>query len=94
MKRKFLLALLSIVMVFSATLGFAACGDGEGDLIAGRLEYVVENNEATCIGPVSTMLQKAEIDAEYEGVPVTAMPTSRFRFLTALVREAPGFLIF
>lgn len=84
MKRKFLLALLSIVMVFSATLGFAACGDGEDDLVAGRLEYVVENNEATCIGPVSTMLQKAEIDAEYEGVPVTAIRAGAFKDCIAL----------
>lgn len=84
MKRKFLLALLSIVMVFSATLGFVACGDGEDDLVAGRLEYVVENNEATCIGPVSSMLQKAEIQAEYEGAPVTAIRAGAFKDCIAL----------
>ncbi len=89
MKRKFLLALLSFIMLFTATLGFVACGDDEDDYVAGTLEYTFNQDytEATCFGPNNKMLQKAEVAAEVETknnagetvtVPVTEIRAGAF----------------
>ena len=83
MKKKFLLALLSFVMILSATLGFVACGDD--NVVSGSLDYRADANYtyAYVYGPQSKMLQKAEIASEYEfekedGTKVT-LPVTEIR---------------
>lgn len=89
MKRKFLLALLSFVMLITATLGFVACGDDEDNYVAGTLEYTFNQDytQASCFGPNNKMLQKAEVAAEVETtndegetvkVPVTEIRAGAF----------------